>query len=149
MLSWKVFRARSGVRLRNSREFPVLILLVSPLMEFLLILTWLGFVFSLFIFDLWICVFVLAEVLLFFYWNCGFCIGSRFVWDDAKYPTMSPLKEIVDGIHSQVAKIEDDLKVFSFSSQSLVLVRFDLYVWFHGCDNNIICICHSFPYLYY
>lgn len=24
---------------------------------------------------------------------------------------MSPLKEIVDGIHSQVAKIEDDLKV--------------------------------------
>jgi len=23
---------------------------------------------------------------------------------------------------------------FSFSSQSLVLVRFDLYVWFHGCD---------------
>lgn len=41
---------------------------------------------------------------------------------------MSPLKEIVDGIHSQVAKIEDDLKVFSFSSQSLVLVRFDLYV---------------------
>ncbi|KEH23490.1 vacuolar H+-ATPase subunit C [Medicago truncatula] len=36
---------------------------------------------------------------------------TRFVWDDAKYPTMSPLKEIVDGIHSQVAKIEDDLKV--------------------------------------
>ena len=35
----------------------------------------------------------------------------RFVWDEAKYPTMSPLKEIVDGIHSQVAKIEDDLKV--------------------------------------
>ncbi|KAH1194185.1 V-type proton ATPase subunit C [Glycine soja] len=36
---------------------------------------------------------------------------TRFVWDEAKYPTMSPLKEIVDGIHSQVAKIEDDLKV--------------------------------------
>ncbi|CAK8542719.1 unnamed protein product [Lathyrus sativus] len=36
---------------------------------------------------------------------------TRFVWDDAKYPTMSPLKEIVDGIHAQVAKIEDDLKV--------------------------------------
>ncbi|XAR67855.1 hypothetical protein NMG60_11002782 [Bertholletia excelsa] len=35
----------------------------------------------------------------------------RFVWDDAKYPVMSPLKEIVDGIHFQVAKIEDDLKV--------------------------------------
>lgn len=38
--------------------------------------------------------------------------GSRFVWDEAKYPTMSPLKEIVDGIHGQVSKIEDDLKVF-------------------------------------
>ncbi|KAF7819357.1 V-type proton ATPase subunit C [Senna tora] len=36
---------------------------------------------------------------------------TRFVWDEAKYPTMSPLKEIVDGIHGQVAKIEDDLKV--------------------------------------
>ncbi|GFZ17332.1 vacuolar ATP synthase subunit C [Actinidia rufa] len=36
---------------------------------------------------------------------------TRFVWDEAKYPTMSPLKEIVDAIHSQIAKIEDDLKV--------------------------------------
>ncbi|CAI0555719.1 unnamed protein product [Linum tenue] len=36
---------------------------------------------------------------------------TRFVWDEAKYPTMSPLKEIVDGIHSSVVKIEDDLKV--------------------------------------
>ncbi|TKY46269.1 V-type proton ATPase subunit C [Spatholobus suberectus] len=36
---------------------------------------------------------------------------TRFVWDEAKYPTMSALKEIVDGIHGQVAKIEDDLKV--------------------------------------
>ncbi|KAG6793286.1 hypothetical protein POTOM_002485 [Populus tomentosa] len=36
---------------------------------------------------------------------------TRLVWDEAKYPTMSPLKEIVDSIHSQVAKIEDDLKV--------------------------------------
>lgn len=33
------------------------------------------------------------------------------MWDEAKYPTMSPLKEIVDGIHVQVAKIDDDLKV--------------------------------------
>jgi hypothetical protein len=41
------------------------------------------------------------------FWICDF----RFVWDEAKYPTMSPLKEIVDSIHSQVAKIEDDLKV--------------------------------------
>nr|AIY85415.1 V-ATPase subunit C1 [Eriobotrya japonica] len=36
---------------------------------------------------------------------------TRFVWDEAMYPTISPLKEIVDSIHGQVAKIEDDLKV--------------------------------------
>ena len=33
------------------------------------------------------------------------------MWDEAKYPTMSPLRDIVDSIHTQVAKIEDDLKV--------------------------------------
>ncbi|KAK1310513.1 V-type proton ATPase subunit C [Acorus calamus] len=36
---------------------------------------------------------------------------TRFVWDESRYPMMSPLKEIVDCIHSQVVKIEDDLKV--------------------------------------
>ncbi|XP_074573640.1 V-type proton ATPase subunit C-like [Curcuma longa] len=36
---------------------------------------------------------------------------TRFVWDEGKYPTMSPLREIVDSIHVQVAKIEDDLKI--------------------------------------
>lgn len=36
---------------------------------------------------------------------------TRFVWDEAKYPTMSPLKEVVEGIHVQIAKIEDDMKV--------------------------------------
>uniref|UniRef100_A0A7N0TQM0 V-type proton ATPase subunit C n=1 Tax=Kalanchoe fedtschenkoi TaxID=63787 RepID=A0A7N0TQM0_KALFE len=36
---------------------------------------------------------------------------TRFVWDEAKYPTILPLREIVDGIHVQVSKIEDDLKV--------------------------------------
>ncbi|AQK88863.1 V-type proton ATPase subunit C [Zea mays] len=36
---------------------------------------------------------------------------TRFVWDEGKYPTMSPLKEIVGSIQSQVAKIEDDMKV--------------------------------------
>lgn len=47
-----------------------------------------------------------------FLWFESFEIyGCRFVWDEARYPTMSPLKEIVDGIHVQVAKIEDDLKV--------------------------------------
>ncbi|XP_010554131.1 PREDICTED: V-type proton ATPase subunit C-like isoform X2 [Tarenaya hassleriana] len=38
---------------------------------------------------------------------------TRFVWDEAKYPTMSPLKEIVDSVQTQVMKIEDDLKVRS------------------------------------
>lgn len=33
---------------------------------------------------------------------------------------MSPLKEIVDGIHSQVAKIEDDLKVYSITCSFLL-----------------------------
>ncbi|KAL6545598.1 V-type proton ATPase subunit C [Orobanche gracilis] len=36
---------------------------------------------------------------------------TRFVWEEAKYPTMSPLREVVDGIHVQIAKIDDDLKV--------------------------------------
>ncbi|XP_022990161.1 V-type proton ATPase subunit C-like [Cucurbita maxima] len=36
---------------------------------------------------------------------------TRFVWDEAKYPTMSPLRDVVDSIHTQVAKIEDDLKI--------------------------------------
>ncbi|KAK4751529.1 hypothetical protein SAY87_005011 [Trapa incisa] len=38
---------------------------------------------------------------------------TRFVWDEARYPTMSPLREIVDSLQGQVAKIEDDLKVRS------------------------------------
>ncbi|KAG0457756.1 hypothetical protein HPP92_022629 [Vanilla planifolia] len=36
---------------------------------------------------------------------------TRFVWDESKYPPMSPLREIVDTIHVQVAKIEDDFKI--------------------------------------
>lgn len=36
---------------------------------------------------------------------------TRFVWDEAKYPTMTPLKEIVNNIHVLVARIEDDMKV--------------------------------------
>jgi V-type H+-transporting ATPase subunit C len=36
---------------------------------------------------------------------------TRFVWDEGKYPTMSPLKETVGSIQMQVAKIEDDMKV--------------------------------------
>jgi hypothetical protein len=40
-----------------------------------------------------------------------FSTNCRFVWDEGKYPTMSPLKEIVGTIQSQVAKIEDDMKV--------------------------------------
>ncbi|KAK1549503.1 hypothetical protein Q3G72_003107 [Acer saccharum] len=41
----------------------------------------------------------------------GGCYQQRFVWDDRKYPAMSMLREIVDRIHTQVSKIEDDLKL--------------------------------------
>jgi hypothetical protein len=37
---------------------------------------------------------------------------------------MSPLKEIVDSIHTQVAKIEDDLKVIIVFWMMEQLVRF-------------------------
>ncbi|XBJ13211.1 hypothetical protein VPH35_017599 [Triticum aestivum] len=37
--------------------------------------------------------------------------GCRFVWDEGKYPVNAPLKETVASIQSQVAKIEDDMKV--------------------------------------
>jgi hypothetical protein len=43
------------------------------------------------------------------------------VWDEGKYPTMSPLKEIVGSIQTQVAKIEDDMKV-GFVSQNTTLM---------------------------
>jgi V-type H+-transporting ATPase subunit C len=42
---------------------------------------------------------------------CPTC-SSKHVWGYAcRYPTMSPLKEIIGSIQSQVAKIEDDMKV--------------------------------------
>jgi len=52
---------------------------------------------------------------LFFYISVVF-LFARFVWDEAKYPTMSPLREIVDNIHGFVAKVEDDLKVLFYNS---------------------------------
>ncbi|EMS67397.1 V-type proton ATPase subunit C [Triticum urartu] len=36
---------------------------------------------------------------------------TRFVWDEGKYPVNAPLKETVASIQSQVAKIEDDMKM--------------------------------------
>lgn len=47
-------------------------------------------------------------------------MSFRFVWDEAKYPTMSPLREIVDNIHSFVAKVEDDLKVLFCNMNAFV-----------------------------
>uniref|UniRef100_A0A7N0UA41 V-type proton ATPase subunit C n=1 Tax=Kalanchoe fedtschenkoi TaxID=63787 RepID=A0A7N0UA41_KALFE len=41
----------------------------------------------------------------------GVPVDSYLTRDETKYPTMLPLREIVDGIHVQVSKIEDDLKV--------------------------------------
>ncbi|KAH9305199.1 hypothetical protein KI387_009603, partial [Taxus chinensis] len=36
---------------------------------------------------------------------------TRFTWDEAKYPVMSPLRETVNSIHEAVSKLEDGLKV--------------------------------------
>ncbi|KAI5068612.1 hypothetical protein GOP47_0016957 [Adiantum capillus-veneris] len=36
---------------------------------------------------------------------------TRFVWDEAKYPLVNPLRETVDIILGNVTKLEDDLKV--------------------------------------
>uniref|UniRef100_A0A0C9RG98 V-type proton ATPase subunit C n=1 Tax=Wollemia nobilis TaxID=56998 RepID=A0A0C9RG98_9CONI len=36
---------------------------------------------------------------------------TRFTWDEAKYPVMSPLRETVNTIHESVSKLEDGLKV--------------------------------------
>ncbi|KAE9467617.1 hypothetical protein C3L33_00490, partial [Rhododendron williamsianum] len=48
---------------------------------------------------------------------------TRFVWDEAKYPTMSPLKEIVDAIHVQVSRIEDDLKFLTVVKRKVKFER--------------------------
>ena len=41
------------------------------------------------------------------------------MWDEGKYPVNAPLKETVASIQSQVAKIEDDMKVTNAASLSL------------------------------
>ena len=51
--------------------------------------------------------------------------GCRFVWDEGKYPVNAPLKETVASIQSQVAKIEDCMKV-CFCVSSLVMFFFIL-----------------------
>lgn len=50
---------------------------------------------------------------------------------------MSPLKEIVDGIHSQVAKIEDDLKVS-------MLLCYMKQVWILACQRSYL---YNFQFL--
>jgi len=58
----------------------------------------------------------------------------RFVWDEAKYPTVSPLREIVDGIHVQVAKIEDDMKVNWIDNPSSTLfINFHKFCFIKCC----------------
>ena len=59
------------------------------------------------------------------FWWCD----GRFVWDEAKYPTISPLKETVGDIHTQVAKIEDDLKVTIPSLNFLIYTPLYLLVY--------------------
>jgi len=48
---------------------------------------------------------------------------------EGKYPTMSPLKEIVGSIQSQVAKIEDDMKVGLHVLVSSLLILFCVLSW--------------------
>jgi V-type H+-transporting ATPase subunit C len=36
---------------------------------------------------------------------------QRFVWNEAKYPSRRPLKDIVSSIMDNVQKLDDDLKV--------------------------------------
>jgi hypothetical protein len=43
----------------------------------------------------------------------------RFSWDEAKYPVMAPIREIVKTIQESVAKLDIDLKVLL---PSLVLI---------------------------
>ncbi len=39
-------------------------------------------------------------------------VGCRFSWDEVKYPTMTPLREVVNAIQDSVAKLDlDDLNV--------------------------------------
>jgi V-ATPase subunit C len=53
-------------------------------------------------------------------------VECRFAWDEGKYPTMSPLKDIVSSIHALVAKIEDDMKVLSWHIfLPLILIAFN------------------------
>ncbi|XP_048546287.1 uncharacterized protein LOC125525329 [Triticum urartu] len=44
-------------------------------------------------------------------WMDGWMDGCMFMWDEGKYPVNAPLKETVASIQSQVAKIEDDMKL--------------------------------------
>jgi V-type H+-transporting ATPase subunit C len=44
---------------------------------------------------------------------------THFNWDEAKYPMRSPLKELTDKIHQQVAKLDDELKVKSADYQNI------------------------------
>lgn len=89
-------------RSRNWREFLGSSVALSLWMGFLLTHTSLGIYHLVWL--LLICGIIFSDK--------KFDLCGRFAWDEAKYPTMSPLKEIVDGIHTQVAKIEDDLKVY-------------------------------------
>ncbi|KAK2644240.1 hypothetical protein Ddye_019435 [Dipteronia dyeriana] len=70
---------------------------------------------------------------------CGSKEGIRFVWDDPKYQAMSTLREIMDGIHTQVSEIEDDLKRYAaFGRERLFSKEFQDLVPSWSSRNNFI-----------
>ncbi|TXG48804.1 hypothetical protein EZV62_024679 [Acer yangbiense] len=66
---------------------------------------------------------------------------TRFVWDDSKYPAMSTLREIVDRIHTQVSKIEDDLKL---EGETHSWVSF--FFFFLPFEASIITVCFGYVF---
>jgi hypothetical protein len=46
----------------------------------------------------------------------------RFSWDEAKYPVMAPIREIVNTIQESVAKLDIDFKVL-LPSLALILKK--------------------------
>ena len=49
--------------------------------------------------------------------------ATKFQWDEAKFPAMSPLRELVDKVSESLSRLEDTLKV---RSQEYNTVKSDL-----------------------
>ncbi|KAL2492181.1 V-type proton ATPase subunit C [Abeliophyllum distichum] len=74
---------------------------------------------------------------------------TRFVWDEAKYPTMSPLREIEDGIHVQVARIEDDLKAQHLTTLIAIVPKYSQKDWLSSYETLttfVVPRCSKMPH---